>query len=307
MSTDLLHSDYIESIAGTVVPCIITTFFLYGLYSLLFCIYIQLQIRDSQLGNRHHRPIFSRISIPALFLLLTSHVVLATISLYELLRSQTLLDWISRKQSFTLPADARYFGFWNFNLAAAGVLIVASTIADALLLYRTYTLWDRQMSPVIAPVILMLLSFGAGLYAIIIGRKGSILFVADPLAGDTMLNNAAIGILAFACSTLVTNLILTGLIVYRVRQLSQITNRYLPFSEHVNNKPLVRLIIGSCLLYPVAIIAMCVVIEVGTNLIFVTPMVAQMMGISPTFMIVEIDLALNSSIRGRRSEKPEES
>ncbi|KIK63155.1 hypothetical protein GYMLUDRAFT_483135 [Collybiopsis luxurians FD-317 M1] len=90
MSTDLLDSKYTEFITSTVVPCTITTFFLYGLYSLLFCIYIQLQIRDSQshrLGNKRRRPIFSRLSIPILFFLISLDVILSTVSLYEQLKS----------------------------------------------------------------------------------------------------------------------------------------------------------------------------------------------------------------------------
>ncbi|KIK63112.1 hypothetical protein GYMLUDRAFT_41427 [Collybiopsis luxurians FD-317 M1] len=297
MSTDSQISGYIEFITSTIVPCIMTTFFLYGLYSLLFCIYVQMQIRNSR-SHRHHRPIFFRLSIPALFFLITLNVILWTISTYELLRSQTLMDWVSGRQSLAEP-DAHYFGFWNFGLAAAAVLIVASTMADALLLYRTYTLWDFRVSIVIAPVILILSSIGAGLYAIIMCGKASKPLITDLLAGNTILKDAEIGMLAFVCSTLVTNLSLIGLIVYRVRQMSQITNKYLPSSEHVNNKSLVRLIIGSCLLYPLTIATICgEVIGVGTDVTFVLPIAAQMMGISPTFLIVEIDLALNNSTNG---------
>ncbi|KIK63113.1 hypothetical protein GYMLUDRAFT_41430 [Collybiopsis luxurians FD-317 M1] len=160
MSTHLLASNYLKFIAGTIVPCTIATFFLYGFYSLLFCIYIQQQLgyNRSQIRN-NHRPIFFRISIPALFLLITLHVIFATVSLYEQLKSQTLMDWVSGKQSLTEP-DAHYFGFWSFNLAAAAVLTVAGTMADALLLYRTYTLWDRRVSVVIAPTILILSGIG---------------------------------------------------------------------------------------------------------------------------------------------------
>ncbi|KIK63157.1 hypothetical protein GYMLUDRAFT_41481 [Collybiopsis luxurians FD-317 M1] len=107
-----------------------------------------------------------------------------------------------------------------------------------------------------------------------------------------MLKHAEIGILVAASSTLVTNLSLTSLIVYRVRKLSQITNMYLLSSERVNNKPLVKLLIGSCLLTSVAILAIYgeIVRARGTDSTLVAPMLALTMGISPTFMIVEIDL-----------------
>ncbi|KIK57755.1 hypothetical protein GYMLUDRAFT_45928 [Collybiopsis luxurians FD-317 M1] len=231
MSKEVLVSNYIEFVAGTVVPCTITTFFLYGLYSLLFCIYIQIQIRDSRShrpGNRHRRPTFFRISLPALFLLISLDVILSTISLYEQLRSQTLLDLVSGKQSLTEP-DAHYFRFCNFELAASVVFTVASTMADTVLLYRAYTLWDRKKTIVIPAVILLLSSFGmlkrcrkkilnwsagSGVYAIILGGKGRTLLITDFLAGETMLKDAKIGILIFACSTLVTNLSLTGLIEF---------------------------------------------------------------------------------------------
>ncbi|KIK58053.1 hypothetical protein GYMLUDRAFT_705162 [Collybiopsis luxurians FD-317 M1] len=52
------------------------------------------------------------------------HVILSTITLYELLRSQTLTDLVSGIISFTEP-DAHYFAFAYFNLAAATVFIVA--------------------------------------------------------------------------------------------------------------------------------------------------------------------------------------
>ncbi|KIK58049.1 hypothetical protein GYMLUDRAFT_705022 [Collybiopsis luxurians FD-317 M1] len=90
-----------------------------GLYSFLFCIYIQLQIRDSRsrLGNSCRRPIFSRIFIPALFILISLHVILSTVTLYELLRSQTLTDFVSGINSFTEP-DAHYFAFVYFKSVA---------------------------------------------------------------------------------------------------------------------------------------------------------------------------------------------
>ncbi|KIK53294.1 hypothetical protein GYMLUDRAFT_250547 [Collybiopsis luxurians FD-317 M1] len=168
-------------------------------------------------------------------------------------------------------------------------------MADTVLLYRAYTLWDCQVSIFIAPVALLLLGIGAGIYTLVSAGKG------DLNTNFTLLLEAKIGSNIFAGSTLITNLILTGLIVYRVRQYSQITNKYLPSSEHVN-KPLIKLIVGSCLLYPVAIAALWAVIGTGTAVNFVEPMLAQTMGISPTFLIVEIDLTLNSPISGSKHQ-----
>ncbi|KIK63154.1 hypothetical protein GYMLUDRAFT_41478 [Collybiopsis luxurians FD-317 M1] len=154
------------------------------------------------------------------------------------------MDWVSGKQSLAEP-DAHYFDFWHFSLATAAVFTVAS-MGDAVLMYRAYTLWDRRLSIVIAPVALMLLSTGAGIYAIIMCGKGSILLITDFHAGGTILKDGEAGILAFACITLITNLSLTGLIVHRVRQLGQITNKYTPSSERINNnKLLVRLMLMS--------------------------------------------------------------
>ncbi|KIK63158.1 hypothetical protein GYMLUDRAFT_483391 [Collybiopsis luxurians FD-317 M1] len=136
MSTDLLDSEYIT---GTVVPCTIVTFFLYGqwklcmfepsqpiekvgipgLYSLLFYIYIQIQTRNTR-SHQHRRPIFFRMAIPALFFLISLGVILSTVSLYELLNSQILMDLVSGERPLSEP-DAHYFGFWNFDFAAIGV------------------------------------------------------------------------------------------------------------------------------------------------------------------------------------------
>ncbi|KIK53296.1 hypothetical protein GYMLUDRAFT_941572 [Collybiopsis luxurians FD-317 M1] len=194
MSTDLLDSKFIEFIAGTVVPSTIATSFFYGFYSFLFCIYIQLQSRASRsrLGNSR-RPIFFRIFIPALFILISLHVILSAITLYEGLRSQTVINRLYRKYPLVEP-DAHYFGFCNFNLAATTMFIVASTVADTTLLYRAYTLWDRQTFIVLAPIILLLSSFGAGLYALVLGQKGGMLIITNFLADDTMLNDAKIGL-----------------------------------------------------------------------------------------------------------------
>ncbi|KIK58054.1 hypothetical protein GYMLUDRAFT_262676 [Collybiopsis luxurians FD-317 M1] len=170
-------------------------------------------------------------------------------------------------------------------------------MADIVLLYRAYTLWDRRVVIVIGPFVLLVSSIVAGLYSLVLASKGAT--NTDFLAADTMLNDSKIGIEVFAGCTLFTNLILTGLIVYRVRQRTQITNKYLPSSEHVNNKNLIKLITGSCLLYSIAIVATYgEAIGVGTDPDFVAPILAEMMGISPTFMIVEIDLILNSPING---------
>ncbi|KIK58050.1 hypothetical protein GYMLUDRAFT_262674 [Collybiopsis luxurians FD-317 M1] len=180
-------------------------------------------------------------------------------------------------------------------------------MADIVLLYRAYTLWDRRVVIVIGPFVLLVSSIVAGLYGLVLASKGAINtdFLAantDFFAANAMLKDSEIGKEIFAGCTLFTNLILTGLIVYRVRQRTQITNKYLPSSEHVKNKNLIKLITGSCLLYSMALVATYGEAIGGGANPFVAPILAEMMGISPTFMIVEIDLILYSPINGTEQQ-----
>ncbi|KAF5377314.1 hypothetical protein D9757_008049 [Collybiopsis confluens] len=139
-------------------------------------------------------------------------LVLSAVSLYEELRSRAELEFVFGNTEYLAHAGYHYYAFWNLNFAIAILFTIASVLADSVLVYRAYTLWDHQLRVIVAPTILLLMGLAAEIYVLAIFRKGYMLIVTDVVAGEAMLNDSSIGTLAFASSIVGTNICLTGLI-----------------------------------------------------------------------------------------------
>ncbi|KAF5371425.1 hypothetical protein D9757_010000 [Collybiopsis confluens] len=273
-----------------------------GLYSHLFSVYIQLQPYDSQSRPRK-RPLLFRISIPCLFILVTLIVILSTISSYEGLRSQTQLEYLLG-ESQTAPLDRHYSGYCTYGIAGVSVFGVVGTLADLILLYRAYTLWDHRGSIIMLPTALFLSSCGAYIYAVVYFQKICVVIPADPSAADAHRLNLTISTLALVTIKVVNNLALTTLIIYKVRKLTQVTNKFLSASEKVHSGRLVKFIAGLYVLYGIGMAAFLYsVVRQRIDPLEMLPILALVMGISPTFLIVEVDLVVSNgrSIQGAQS------
>ncbi|KAF5371451.1 hypothetical protein D9757_009977 [Collybiopsis confluens] len=139
---------------------------------------------------------------------------------------------------------------------------------------------------------------GAYICTVIYLKKESVVLFTDPFTVvETRLllhmdYGIAISELICIVAIVVNNLALTTLIIYRVRKLTQVTNQFLPVSEQVHGGRLVKTIVGSYLLYGIGIIALRVGIIAGpiVDVFKLAPIPALVIGISSTFLIVEVDL-----------------
>ncbi|KAF5371434.1 hypothetical protein D9757_010012 [Collybiopsis confluens] len=285
MSTDplQLNSQYVGYVAHVALPFTIVTFFLYGARTSLLLGSLSLMNINKKASIRiYSSPISNfKISIPSLFILVTLAVILSTISSYEELRSQTQLESaLGNLQSLAQP-DSHYYDYYKSNVGAVSVLGVLSTLADFILLYRAYMLWDYRVAIIVVPIIILLCSVATYLCGLIYLQKASVALLTDPYVAERDHRIVMMWSLACVSSTMVNSLALTTLIIYRVRKLTQVTNKFLPCSERVSSGRLVKAVIGSYLLYGIGIsIVIGFVVGLGVDPSKTSPILALIMNSS---------------------------
>ncbi|KAF5371432.1 hypothetical protein D9757_010010 [Collybiopsis confluens] len=131
---------------------------------------------------------------------------------------------------------------------------------------------------------------------VVLLQKACVELFIDPIAAVEVDHHDII--LASWASTggaILNNLVLTTLIVYRVRKLTKVANKYLSDSEQVRSGRLVKVIVGSYLLYGIGMVALLgyVMPKPTIDPLKLTPILALIVGISPTFLVVELDLGSN--------------
>ncbi|KAF8889072.1 hypothetical protein BD779DRAFT_417417 [Infundibulicybe gibba] len=167
------------------------------------CLYVSLGKRRDQRGPRFsgrgtNKFLFT-ISI-ILFVLTTSHWII------QILRSADA--FIANTSG---GPDAYYDDIANPKDVAKTVLYIAQTlVGDLTMIYRLYMVWGRNWKVVVLPS-LFTLGF------VVVGSAVSASF-AGLANGRVVLNTSTVGrlVVAVFTTTLVTNLVVTGLISYRV-------------------------------------------------------------------------------------------
>ncbi|KIK63563.1 hypothetical protein GYMLUDRAFT_40609 [Collybiopsis luxurians FD-317 M1] len=261
----------------------IFTFFLYGIYSVLFWVYLYLELRQS--GPRR-RPTLFQISILSLYILITVLTILYTSSVYHAITSQTMLEL-----SFQLPVsklDTNYFSFLTLNAAAMGVYMTANSIADLVLLCRCYFLWTSKKFVMLFPAVLCTVNlalFISGLIMMNLHPK-TIQFPDPPFnslrVGQNSFDIPTVMAIMSGVVTLLANLLLTVLIASRIYWLSRAT-------KDIGIKRLMIIIVESGLLYPL-ILGIGICLSPYISLVRLLPIAAQAMGIAPTIIMIRVNL-----------------
>ncbi|KAJ7271821.1 hypothetical protein C8J57DRAFT_1468041 [Mycena rebaudengoi] len=151
------------------------------------------------------------------------------------------------------------------------IYAINNSIADGLLIYRCYVVWNHDWRVIVVPVMLLIASTVCGL---------DVFLYATP---------------QFAV-TLATNFLVTGLIAGRIWWISHYSRAYLEEAAQRRYASAIVLIVESGMLYSATILAFLIVTSfpnlASTLEEPVLQIVTQVMGIAPTLIIVRVGLGV---------------
>ncbi|KAF5361540.1 hypothetical protein D9757_012085 [Collybiopsis confluens] len=181
------------------------------------------------------------------------------------------------------------------SFAAEVCYMIASFLADGILICRCYHLWAARKSIIAAPTVLFVLNFGlflAGLITEAVKEEHlsqPFLLRSSMAPGQKIFNLPVTFSVAFGTVTVVTNLLLIALIAGRIFWL---TKKMHTASEHTSRtfSRLVVIIVESGFLYTFSLLVADCLIPV-VNPLKLMPITAQTMGIAPTLIMVRMDLS----------------
>ncbi|KAE9390494.1 hypothetical protein BT96DRAFT_1002242 [Gymnopus androsaceus JB14] len=261
---------------------VIFVILLYGVYTVLFGLYIYLQIQQQG------RIRYYQVSLSLLYLLATASIVLAILSKnqYDLYSFSVLFTG-----DFDGPTAIVHFtSFVNLNVAATELTSILFEY-DLIQLYRCYIVWGSSKLVIAGPVFISVVNTVMALIAAILEKKGSRRLLSSTGVTENSSDEAAGNLeFAFLGVNLLTNLILTGLI--ESGGVSRTTNRLLSSgSDDKRINGIAAMVLESGLLYPVALI-ICIILNVlGTAQ--VEPLLTMVVGIAPTLIMVRADLGIS--------------
>ncbi|KAJ6474860.1 hypothetical protein C8R45DRAFT_1160064 [Mycena sanguinolenta] len=225
--------------------------FFYGIYITLFCICIYILLRRpfSQ-GN-----IVLIVTAIALFTLSTIQVV------FNIILGAVILDEI----------DIPYSRLQN-----AGIITytINNVIADGLVIYRCYSIWNNNVYVVSLPIVLLIVTT-------VFGVDFSLPNTAPPLA-----------------LTLTTNILVTAITAGRIWWIYRAARLYMQPDVQRRYMSALSILVESGMLYSATVLAYLILGAIPSTVVFQSPvfqMLTQVMGIAPTLIIVRVGLGTSVS------------
>ncbi|KAG2136634.1 hypothetical protein DEU56DRAFT_355685 [Suillus clintonianus] len=165
-----------------------------------------------------------------------------------------------------------------------GLLILQTVLADAVMVYRCYVLW-QSIRIIILPSILWCSIVATGIRAV----YGNSQAISNP--GDVFATNVEEWIIAFFSSTLSTNLVCSGLLVYRIWKIERDVSRARVTKSTI--MPIVRVLVDAAVLYSVVLVGFLISFLTKTSgEAILSDLVVPI--ISITFYMVLIRITINS-------------
>ncbi|TFK49454.1 hypothetical protein OE88DRAFT_1737070 [Heliocybe sulcata] len=273
---------------GNILDVLVTTFF-YGMYTIIFGICIHtLVFMGGQSSLRRHLLIVT-------ILLYAFSTVQTIVSFWQAFVSTDLLPDGSYGDSYALLHEINLFN--KGECIADAMLACSNLVADGLLIWRCYVLWNRRLSVIAVPFILYLAEAACG-YAIaafdvqiFLLRSHAALEETEPPPAWfrlSRLENAMT--ITFFVSSFITNVLMSSLIAFRIwkatRGLGRRRNRYVRVAS---------LILETGAMYSVCLLLCAIFIDmsgragtIGWTVMFAV--VGQIVGIFPTVIIVFVAL-----------------
>ncbi|KAF7350804.1 hypothetical protein MSAN_01642000 [Mycena sanguinolenta] len=225
--------------------------FFYGIYLMLFCICIYILLnRPRNLGNT--------------ILLVTA------IALFTLATVQAIINLVlgaADIDNIDVPYDQLVVG-------TDVVYALNNFIADGLVIYRCYVVWNNNVWVTILPIMLLITTT---VYGVIVSFSFTLPF--DP----------------FYALSLATNVLVTVLTVGRIWWISRYSRAYLKTAEQRRYASVIAILVESGALYSATVLASMIILSTPSVTIVFEPiyqMQIQIMGIAPTLIIVRSGLAV---------------
>jgi hypothetical protein len=222
--------------------------FFYGIYLVLFCICIYILLhRRRNLGN-------------------TVFLVTA-IALFTIATAQTVINLVLGASDI----DDVYVPYENLSIADMTLYVVNNVIADGLVIYRCYSVWNRNIYVIVVPIILLVISSVFG---------WDILLPLEP----------------FFALSLATNVVVTTLTAGRIWWICRQARTYLKTDVQRQYISSISILVESGVIYSVSVLIYLILGAIPSASIVQEPvmeMLAQVVGIVPTLIIVRVGLGVS--------------
>ncbi|CAE6512018.1 unnamed protein product [Rhizoctonia solani] len=245
---------------------------LWGVFFVLYLTCVHVLVRKRTPQTIQWIPLFTA---SLLFTLATFHLSLQLRKVYEGL--------VLRANEPGGP-DAYFMnlGHW-LNVAADGVYATMILVGDSVVIHRCFLIWGNRVRVIIIPVILVLCTAASGYVAVW-------LFTKLPPHGT-----ALEGLLAKCATTtfllsLVTNILTTGLISYRIIATARKVSASVDIRPYMGG---LTVIVESAAIYTTALVIYLIIYVSRTNAQYILfCALCPIIGIVPTLIIVRVGLGL---------------
>ncbi|KAF9265543.1 hypothetical protein L218DRAFT_957144 [Marasmius fiardii PR-910] len=182
----------------------------------------------------------------------------------------------------TSPSEEEFSRLITLSVASFLAYILSNLVADTLLLFRCYHVWDHRMTIILFPAILCIGCNALGIAYVshsFLEASGSRTLLHDSGAGGQPL------LLAFAILDLLSNMLLTVLIATKLVSIIRQARRAEVKSVQTMYTSIMTIILETGVIYPIGLVAL---LAVSNNAI--TYSLIHFVGIAPTLIIVRIGL-----------------
>ncbi|TFK95644.1 hypothetical protein BDV98DRAFT_577418 [Pterulicium gracile] len=246
---------------------------LYGAYTVLYMICMYILIKRPRKGSR-----LAMIAVAsALYALSSAHVILnmvrGLVAFIDEENAEATLERISSPLSVAKQVS----------------YAVAALLADGLLIFRCFAVWARNWRIIVFPVLLFIGSTVTGFVAVYHVSQAT-----STSEGYFYRRVAVWGTAAYMFS-LVTNIIVTGLIASRIWWMSRAVQTHLGKQHTQVYSRLIALIIESGMIYALSILVFMIAYWQNTHGHKIgNDALAQVVGIMPTLIIIRIGLGMDA-------------
>ncbi|KAF9561690.1 hypothetical protein CPC08DRAFT_688585 [Agrocybe pediades] len=220
--------------------------FLYGIYSTLFALCVRILLRNKRSTQK---------------LLLACAAIMFALATVDVVLEISFLFWFVVKAN-TIPQADVHFKYL--------IYITSNLIADSLVIYRCYTVWNRSKRVIILPLFLLLCGSALGYGFIAVSKE------------DYRFRQLLI---AFLFTTVSLNLLVTVLMSGRIWWIARKARSILGPGLTSKYTTMIAIIVESGVIYSIYFI-----LDVVAQNLILDAGLAQVVGIVPTLIIVQIGL-----------------
>ncbi|KAF5367695.1 hypothetical protein D9758_009872 [Tetrapyrgos nigripes] len=285
---------YLQSIYDSIYVPSLLTHVLYGGYAVLFAIFMYIMRCKNGITQRVHQ-----VAIISLFALATVGFIFSSIeeNMQVKLKSgpglESFKDWFNPY----LISQTVLFGIYT----------LANVIADFILIHRCYKLWKSKKRVIAFPVFISVVNNGLALVRMIfqaIWAKDMITDDFETLDSDTLSSIGKLGpdfLISFLAVNLFANLLIPFMIAGRIWWIGRQASKFIGRRKNsLTRRSITAICLESGIIYPVLLIpTLAVYVPIYTStasfnfLGDLIPMLTQVVGIAPTFIIVRVALGIS--------------